>query len=96
MLFWLSIPCVIAARLLQDRFPWIWYPAAIPFGVSAILYGLLRRRLNRLARDLGLVCWHCGNVAVESSFQDVIQDPAGVLRRGRCLWCFRLVDEPEK
>src|SRR5512145_2238229 len=88
VLFWLTIPCVVGAWLLQDRFPWIWYPAAIPLAVGGLRYGLLRRRLNKLAKELGLICWHCGNIAVESPLYFRVQDPGGVVRRGRCLWCF--------
>ncbi len=92
-LFWLSVPLIIAARILQDHAPWSWYLAAAPMLVAFSLYGLYRRRLNRLAKELGLICWNCGNNAVESSNYLVIRDPEGVVRDARCLWCFRKVDE---
>ncbi len=95
VLFWLSVPCAVVARLLQDRVSWIWYLAAVPFGGAAIVYGTLRRRLNKLAASLGLICWHCGNIAVESPQYFRVENPGATIRKGRCLWCFRVVDQPE-
>lgn len=92
-LFWISVPCIIAARILQDRLTWIWFPAAAPMTLAFVLYGLYRRRLNKLAEKLGLICWNCGNIAAESENYRLITDPEKVVREGRCLWCFRKVDE---
>jgi hypothetical protein len=92
----LSIGAGLFAFFLKNQLPWIWYPAAVPLIGCGATFGLYRRRLQRLANELGLICWHCGNIAVESPNYRTLQDPERVVREGRCLSCFRKVDEPEQ